>query len=81
MVDLGVIDPMDWCAPIVVNQKPNGNVRICVDLTKFNQEVRREVNQLPKAAETLENVASGAVYSKLDANSGFHQVPLNEESA
>ena len=36
---------------------------------------------MPKVEETLSNIAKGAVFSKLDANSGFHQVPLSEESA
>ena len=85
MVNLGVIEavdePTDWCAPIVVVPKPNGDVRICVDLTRLNKKVRREVYQMPKVEETLGNIAKGAVYSKLDANSGFHQVPLSEESA
>ena len=46
MEALGVItrveQPTDWCAGIVVVPKPNGNLRICVDLTKLNESVRRE---------------------------------------
>ena len=41
MAELGVIEPIDeptdWCAPIVVVPKSNGDVRICVDLTMLNQ--------------------------------------------
>ena len=85
MVNLGVIEavhkPTDWCTPIVVVPKPNGNVRICVDLTRLNKKVCREAYQMPKVEDTLGNIAKGAVYSKLYANSGFHQVPLSEESA
>ena len=81
MVNLGVIEPVDeptdWCAPIVVVLKPNGNVKICVDLTKLNAAVRREMYQMPKVEETLGSTAKGAVYSNLGANSGFHQVPLS----
>ena len=43
MQELGVISPVyrptDWCAGIVVVPKPNGEVRICVDLTKLNENV------------------------------------------
>ena len=43
---LGVIAkvevPTEWCAGMVVVPKPNGNVCICVDLTKLNQSVCRE---------------------------------------
>ena len=46
MEKLGVISriesPTDWCAGMVVVPKPNKRVRICVDLTKLNENVRRE---------------------------------------
>ena len=54
---------------------------ICVDLTRLNQAVRREVYQMPTVEETLGSLTEGSVFSKLDANSGFHQIVLNPESA
>ena len=46
MEELGVIkrvtEPTDWCAGIVVVPKADGRVRICVDLTKLNENVMRE---------------------------------------
>ena len=81
----GVIEPIDeptdWCAPMVVVPKPNGNLRLCVDLTKLNEGVRRELYVMKKVEETLGSISSGTVFSKLDANSGFHQVLLSDESA
>ena len=35
-------EPTDWCAGMVVVPKANKQVRICVDLTKLNENVRRE---------------------------------------
>ena len=85
MLQLDVIEPVDepteWCSPIVVVPKANGSVRICVDLTKLNQAVRRDVYHMPTVEETLGSVTEGSVFSKLDSNSGFHQVVLNQESA
>ena len=44
MEAMGVItrveQPTDWCAGIVVVPKPNGSLRICIDLTKLNESVR-----------------------------------------
>ena len=31
-----VDQPTEWCAPMVITQKSNGNVRVCVDLTQLN---------------------------------------------
>ena len=46
MEDLNVISKVEqtteWCAGMVVVPKPNGQVRICVDLTKLNESVCRE---------------------------------------
>ena len=86
MASAGVIEavdePTDWCAPIVVVPKQSGDVRICVDLTKLNEAVRRENYIIPKVESTLASIASkGHIYTKLDANSGFHQVVLSEDSA
>ena len=48
MLQMGVIsrvdEPIPWCSPMVVTPKPNGDVRICVDLTKLNQNIRREAH-------------------------------------
>ena len=54
----------------------NGNVRLCVDLTKLNKGVRRELYVMKKVEETLGSISSRTVFSKLDANSGFHKVKL-----
>ena len=85
MVNLDVIEPVDtptdWCAPLVVVPKPNGNVRLCVDLTKLNKSVKREAYAMPSVEETLSKISQGCVFSKLDANSGFHQIPLDSESS
>ena len=75
-----VEEPTDWCAPVVVVPKPNGDIRMCVDLTKLNQAVKRELYQMPTVESTLGSIEEGAVYSKLDANSGFHQVLLDPDS-
>ena len=72
--------PTDWCAPIVVVPKDNGQVRICVDLTKLNEAVQRERIMLPTVDHTIGQMAGAKVFSKLDANSGFHQICLDEES-
>ena len=76
-----VNDPTDWCTAIVAVSKPSGAVRICVDLTKLNESVRREYYIIPKVETTLGSIAEGTVYSKLDANSRFHQIMLSDESA
>ena len=51
MKEEGIIEeatePTEWCAPIVPVPKKNGQVRICVDLKKLNEAVKRERYVLP----------------------------------
>ena len=56
-----VTEPTDWCAPIVPVLKKNRNIRICVDLKKLNEAVKRERYIL----STLEDVASKLVGAKV----------------
>ena len=62
MVQLGVIslveDPTEWCAGMVVAQKANGSVRICVDLTRLNESVCRERHPLPVVEQVLFTLSS-----------------------
>ncbi|KAL8596260.1 hypothetical protein ACOMHN_021300 [Nucella lapillus] len=85
MVKDEVIVPVDyptyWCSLIVVVPRTNGDVRICVDLTRLNSSVKREVYAMPAVEETLSKISEGKVFTKIDANLGFYQIPLDDESS
>ena len=76
-----VNQPTDWCAGMVVVPKTNGRVRICVDLTRLNESVKRERHPLPAVDQTLAQLAGAKLFSKLDANSGFWQIQLAPSSS
>ncbi|UYV72761.1 K02A2.6-like [Cordylochernes scorpioides] len=84
MVAQEVIEPVDepteWCAPIVLAGKPNGKIRICVDLSRLNLSVERELHPLPVLEHELAQLNGPKIFSRLDANSGFWQIKLSEES-
>ncbi|XP_054276522.1 uncharacterized protein K02A2.6-like [Macrosteles quadrilineatus] len=84
MLEKGVIVPVehatDWCAPMVVCAKKGGGVRICVDLSKLNNSVKRRFYPIPKIELSLAEIAGAKYFSKIDANSGFWQLNLAEES-
>ena len=85
MQQMGVIakvdKPTEWCAGMVVVPKADGRVRICVDLTRLNESVCRERHVLPAVDQTLAQLGEGKMFTKLDANSGFWQIPLSPKSA
>ena len=59
---------------MVVVAKISGEVHICIDLKPLNSNVLKEVHPLQVIDETLAQLAGAAVFSKLDANSGFWQI-------
>ena len=80
---LGVIaeseGPSEWCSPMVVATKSNGKIRICSDLTKLNKSVQREVYPMATVENSLSQIR-GKYFSKIDANSGFWQIPIEKSS-
>lgn len=84
MEPLGVISrvqqPIQWCGGMVVVPKRSGSVQICVDFRQLNESVLRETHPLPKVDNTLAQLTGATVFSKIDANSGFFQILLDEMS-
>ena len=72
--------PTQWCSGMVPVPKENGSVRICVDLTQLNKSVQREIHPMSSVDESLAKLGSSKIFTKLDANSGFWQLPLDDES-
>ena len=79
MESMGIIsrvdEPTPWCVGMVVVQKKSGAVRICVDLKPLNTSILREIRPLPKVDDTLAQLTGAKVFTNLDANSGFWQIP------
>ncbi|XDV23050.1 hypothetical protein PO909_027773 [Leuciscus waleckii] len=72
-----MVEPTEWCAPMVPIVKKNASVRICVDLKRLNQAVKRERFILPTLEDIAPKLSGASVFSTLDASSGFWQIPLD----
>ena len=56
---------------IVVTQKKNGKICICLDPQHLNKAVRRCHYPLPTIEEVATRLTNAKVFSVLDAKSGF----------
>ena len=82
MLDAGVVRPSNspWCNAVVLVRKKDGSLRFCIDFRRLNALTIKDSHPLPCICETLESLAGAAHYSTFDLNSGFWQVPMDEES-
>lgn len=85
--DLDIIEPVGkeptpWVSPIQVVKKPKqeGQVRICVDMRAVNKSILRERHITPTIDDIITDLTGSTIFSKLDLNSGYHQIELAPES-
>ena len=64
----------------MVVEKPNIDIRICLDMRQANHAILREKHPVPTIEETLQEMLEAKVFSKLDLNMAFHQVELHPDS-
>ena len=81
MLDAGVIQPSNspWCNAVVLVRKKDGSLHFCINFRKLKSLTVKDSHPLPYICETLESLAGAAHYSTFDTNSGFWQVPMDEE--
>ena len=85
MVNLKIIvpvtEPTDWVSSIVIAEKPNGSLRICLDPKDLNKAIKRHHFKLPTTEEVLAKMSGSKWYSKLDASNAYWQMKVDEESS
>ena len=72
--------PSKWVSPLVAVPKANGDIRICVDMRRPNEAIRRTRYPIPTVEDTLYKLNGATVFSKIDLKWGYHQIELAEES-
>jgi len=75
-----VSGPTSWINPLVAVEKPNGDIRICLDMRQANRAILGEKHPVPTVQETLQEISEANVFSKLDLNIAFHRIELHPDS-
>lgn len=65
-----------WCSPVVAVAKPNGSVRLCLDLRKVNSLTIKDAYPLPLIDGLLGRLQETKFISKIDLKEAFWQIPL-----
>ena len=73
-------EPTGWVSPVVIANKPDGNIRLCVDMTEPNKAIKRVHHVIPTIDDIKYKVNGAIIFSKIDLNKGYHQLELEPAS-
>ena len=76
-----VTEPTPWVSSLVTVQKPNGQIRVCIDPKDLNQVLRRSRYPTPTIEEILPELSRAKLFSTVDAKNGFWHVELDNNSS
>ncbi|KAL7863449.1 hypothetical protein SRHO_G00124330 [Serrasalmus rhombeus] len=81
LLDAGVIKESrsPYASPIVVAQKKNGNVHMCIDYRTLNSKTIPDQYTTPRIDDALDCLAGSLWFSVLDLRSGYYQIAMTEE--
>ena len=75
-----VDEPTDWVNSMVIVEKTNKKLRICLDPRSLNTAIKRKHFQLPTIEEITSRMSGAKIFSKLDGNNSYWQLKLDPES-
>ena len=68
-----------WRAPVLFTKKKDGSWRMCMDYRGMNAVTIKNKYPLPRIDELFDRLRGARVFSKIDLQSGYNQIPVREE--
>ncbi|GFS12730.1 Pol polyprotein [Elysia marginata] len=85
MEDNGIIEPVneptEWVHNLVIAQKPDGSLRLCLDPKVLNKNIKREIFEIPTFEQIIPQLGGKKVFTTLDQKDAYWQVELDKASS
>ena len=81
LLDKGFIRPSTspWGAPVLFVKKKDGTLRLCIDYRQLNKVTIKNKYPLPRIDDLFDQLQGAEYFSKIDLQSGYHQLRIKKE--
>ena len=76
-----VEEATDWVNNLVIVEKPNGELRLCLDPRELNKAIKRQHFQIPTLNDITAKLNGKTLSTIIDEKDGYHQVELDTPSS
>ena len=70
----------EWAAPMFIQPKKTGDVRVLVDFRRLNDMILRKPFPLPKIQDMLQSLSGFTYATAIDLSMGYYHIPLDAAS-
>ena len=82
MLEIGAIQrsTSPRTSPVVLVCKKDGSLQFCIDFRKFNNQIVKDAQSLPRIEDSLDCLDGATIFTSLDLQSSYWQVKMTEDS-
>ena len=85
LVKSGIIvkrdEPTDWVNSLLIVEKKDSSLRLCLDPLDLNKAIKREHQMIPTVEDIVSKLHGKRLFSKVDLKDGFWNIKLDDESS
>ena len=71
----------DWVNSMVIVEKKDSTLRVCIDPRHLNEAIKRQHHYIPTYQDVISQLAGKKVFTILDQKNSYWQVELDQQSA
>lgn len=70
----------DWVSNLVIVEKPNKKIRVCLDPQELNKVIKSENYLIPTLEDITSKLSNKTIFTVLDIKDGYYQIKLHKDS-